>query len=338
MRFENVSILSVAAIDAPNRVTSAELEARLSPFFKRIGFTSGVIASLSGVVARRFWDEGTQPSEAATRAAERAIELARIDRRDVGMLVNTSVCRDFVEPSTACLVHGALGLEPSCLNFDVSNACLGFINGMDLVAQSIERGVVDYGLVVDGESSRFVVERTIERLNERGDARLFASHFATLTLGSGAAAVLLARADRVPEGAHLYRGSVSLAATEHNHLCRGQNDEMIVDGQRLLHAGVDLAARTFALARAGFGWSPAALDEVVIHQVSRTHTDKLVERLELAPSRVHSIFHEYGNVGPASIPMVLAQADALGRLSRGHRVGLMGIGSGLNCAMAEVIW
>lgn len=338
MRFENVSILSVAAVDAPNRVTSADLEARLGPFLKRLGFTSGVIASLSGVVARRFWDEGVPPSAVATRAASRAIEEADVDRARIGLLVNTSVCRDFVEPSTACLVHGALRLEPSCLNFDVSNACLGFINGMDLVAQSIERGVIDYGLVVDGESSRYVVDKTIERLNAGGDARLFAGHFATLTLGSGAAAMVLGRRDLAGPRAHRYTGSVSLAATEHNQLCRGQNDEMIVDGQKLLQAGVELASRTFALAQREFGWTRDALDEIAIHQVSRSHTDKLAERLELPLSRIHAIFPEYGNVGPASIPIVLTQAASLGRLAAGHRVALMGIGSGLNCSMAEVIW
>ena len=338
MRFENVSILSVASVEAPHRIASTELEARLAPFLRRIGIAPGVIASLSGVVARRFWDEGTPPSEVAARAAEIALGRSGIDRDRVGLLVNTSVSRDYVEPSTACLVHGKLALGAHCLNFDVANACLGFINGMDLVAQSIERGVIDYGLVVDGESSRFVVDKTIERLNATGDARAFADHFATLTLGSGAAAMVLARSDLAHGPAHRYVGSVSLAATEHSHLCRGQVDGMITDGQRLLQAGLELAQRTFELARRELGWTADALDEIAIHQVSRQHTDKLAERLGIDPSRIHAIFPELGNVGPASIPLVLTQAEELGRLRRGQRVALMGIGSGLNCAMAEVVW
>jgi 3-oxoacyl-[acyl-carrier-protein] synthase-3 len=338
MRFENVSILSVASVDAPHRIASADLEARLSPFLRRLGIAPGVIASLSGVVARRFWDEGTAPSEVAARAGELALSRAAIDRDRVGLLINTSVSRDYVEPSTACLVHGRLGLSASCLNFDVANACLGFINGMDLVAQSIERGVVDYGLVVDGESSRFVVDKTIERLNATGDARAFADHFATLTLGSGAAAMVLGRADAAHPNAHRYVGSVSLAATEHSHLCRGQLDGMVTDGQRLLQAGLELAERTFELAGRELGWSPASLDEIAIHQVSRQHTDKLAERLGVDPAKIHVIFPELGNVGPASIPLVLGQAEQLGRLHEGQRVALMGIGSGLNCTMAEVVW
>lgn len=338
MRFENVAILSVASVDPPNRIPSTELEASMAPFLKRLGFASGMIASLSGVVARRFWDRGTQPSDAAVLAARNALAKAGVAPSAVGMLVNTSVSRDFVEPSTASLVHRGLGLASSCLNFDLSNACLGFINGLDVVALSIERGVIDVGLVVAGESCRHVVEKTLERLNAEGDVRAFSEHFATLTLGSGAAAMVLARADRAPADAHRYVGSVSLAASEHNHLCRGQVDAMITDGKGLLAAGLDLAAQTFERACAELGWTASSLDQFAVHQVSRQHTDKLAARLGLDLARVHAIFPEHGNVGPASIPIVIAQLESLGRLAKGQRVALMGIGSGLNCAMAEVVW
>jgi len=337
MRFESVCAASIAYVDAPHRVSSDELEERLGPLLKRLGIARGVIASLSGVVARRFWDVGVQPSDVAAMAGERAIRASGIDRERIGALVSTSVCRDFVEPSVASIVHRQLGLSPGCRNFDLGNACLGFLDGMEMVSTMIERGAIDYALVVDGEGSRFVVERTIERLNAVGDARAFAEEFATLTLGSGGAAMLLCRRDLAPEG-HAYRGSVCLAATDWNHLCRGQADRMITDAQKLLVAGLELAGRTFALAGTELGWSPEALDEVVIHQVSRQHTERLAERLGVDPAKIHAIYPELGNVGPASLPMALAKGAELGRLRPGMRVGLLGIGSGLNCAMAELVW
>ena len=337
MRFSEVELTSIAAIDAPHRVTSAELETRLEPHLRRLGFAKGVIASLSGVNERRFWDEGAQPSEVAARAGDAALRRAGIPKSAIGALVSTSVCRDFVEPSTACLVHGALELSPECVNYDLSNACLGFINGMDLVARMIERGEIDHGMVVDGEGSRHVVERTIERLNASGDARAFAESFATLTLGSGSAAVILSRKGLV-SGGHRYVGSVSLAATEHRNLCRGKEDWMVTDGQKLLAAGLELARRTFARAEGALDWTSDALSEVVIHQVSRAHTEKLAATLGIDPRKIHAIYPDRGNVGPASVPMVLAEAEALGRLHPGGRVGLLGIGSGLNCTMAEIVW
>lgn len=337
MRFSEVEVTSVAAIDAPHRVSSAELEARLEPHLKRIGFAKGVIASLSGVTERRFWDEGVPPSQVAALAGEAALAKSGIPREKIGALVSTSVCRDFVEPSTACLVHGAMGLGEECVNYDLSNACLGFINGMDLVARMIERGEIEHGLVVDGEGSRLVVDKTIERLNTNGDARAFAESFATLTLGSGAAAVVLSRRGSLP-GGHRYVGSVSLAATEHRNLCRGKEEWMVTDGQKLLAAGLELAKKTFERARGSMDWTPDALSEVVIHQVSRAHTEKLAAALGIDPKKIHAIYPERGNVGPASVPMVLAEAESLGRLRPGGRIGLLGIGSGLNCTMAEIVW
>jgi 3-oxoacyl-[acyl-carrier-protein] synthase-3 len=337
MLFQSVAVASVAYVDAPHRVGSNELEDRLAPLLKRLGLAGGMIASLSGVQARRFWDVGVQPSDVAAMAGEKAIRAAGIDRERIGALVSTSVCRDFVEPSVASIVHRHLGLSPRCRNFDLGNACLGFLDGMELVAAMIERGAIDYALVVDGEGSRFAVERTIERLNAVGDARALAEEFATLTLGSGGAAMVLARKDLAPEG-HAFRGGVCLAATDWNHLCRGQNDRMITDAQKLLTAGLDLATKTFALAAADLGWTPDALDEVVIHQVSRQHTERLAEKLGVDLSKIHAIYPEHGNVGPASVPMVLAKSAELGRLRRGMRIALMGIGSGLNCAMAEIVW
>lgn len=75
-----------------------------------------------------------------------------------------------------------------------------------------------------------------------------------------------------------------------------------------------------------------------MHQVSRVHTEKLAGALELPMTKVPTIYRESGNVGPASVPMTLHAAREEGRLCPGQRIGLMGIGSGLNCAMAEVVW
>lgn len=338
MRFEHVVIASLAKVEAPHRVSTAELEERLEPHLPRLGLLPGTLEALSGIAARRFWNAGTAPSEAATLAAERALAEAKVDRRRIGVLINTSVSRDFVEPSTASLVHARLALSPECRNFDVSNACLGFLNGMELAAQMIERGDIDYGLVVAGESSRFVIECTLERLaRPDSDPQTLRDNIATLTLGSGAAAAVLTRDALAPEG-HRFVGSITLAASEHNGLCRGQNDWMRTDTTGLLSAGLALAARTWNRATEVLGWTPDVLDHAVMHQVSRVHTEHLARALGLPLERVPVIYPEHGNVGPASVPMTLAHAAEEGRIARGDRVGLLGIGSGLNCAMAEVIW
>ena len=86
------------------------------------------------------------------------------------------------------------------------------------------------------------------------------------------------------------------------------------------------------------GWSLDVLDHAVMHQVSKVHTEAIARALEIPLDRVPVIYPEHGNVGPASVPMTLASAAADGRVKKGDRVALLGIGSGLNCAMAEVVW
>jgi 3-oxoacyl-[acyl-carrier-protein] synthase-3 len=338
MNFKNVMIQAVAAVEPPIRVTSRAISRRLKPTLDRLGIRSNLLEELSGITARRFWPEGTQPSDAATLAAEKVLANSGVDRERIGVLINTSVCRDFLEPSTACIVHGNLGLGERCLNFDVGNACLAFMNGMDIAARMLERDEVDYALIVDGESSGPITEATIKRmLDPVVDEPQFRAEFASLTLGSGAAAMLMARNEMAPEG-HRYLGSVSRSATQFNTLCRGQMDRMVTDTKILLGEGLKLAASTFRAARDALGWVAGELDHFVIHQISKVHTEALVKLLELDPAKVHAIYPEMGNVGPASVPMVLAHALENGRIRRGDRVALLGIGSGLNCSMAEIVW
>jgi len=338
MKFKNVVIQSLAAVVPPIRITSSEIEQRLRPTLERLGVREDLLEEVSGIGARRFWEKGTSPSDAATLAAEKALDESGIDRQKIGVIINTSVCRDYLEPSTACMVHGNLGLNENCLNFDVGNACLAFMNGMDIAARMIERAEVEYALIVDGESSRPITEATIERmLGPDITADQFRAEFASLTLGSVSAAMVMARRELAPEG-NRYLRSVSRAAAELKHLCRGQMEQVRTDTRILLSEGLRLAAKTFHGAKIALGWVAAELDRFVIHQVSKVHTDSLVKLLALDPDKVHAIYPEMGNIGPASVPIVLARAVELGRVRRGDRVALLGIGSGLNCAMAEVVW
>ncbi|HLF31227.1 MAG TPA: 3-oxoacyl-ACP synthase III, partial [Xanthomonadales bacterium] len=116
MNFKNVVIQAVAAIEPPIRVTSHELSERLLPTLQRLGIRTDLLEELSGIVARRFWVNGTLPSDAATLAAEKVLQQCQLDRELIGVIINTSVCRDYLEPSTACIVHGNLRLGEDCLN------------------------------------------------------------------------------------------------------------------------------------------------------------------------------------------------------------------------------
>ena len=338
MLFQHVAIAGLAHIDAPRRLSSDEINARLKPTLDRLGIKTDVLKDIAGIHARHLWDEGVQASDAATLAGVKALADAGIDPDKVGLLVNTSVSRDFLEPSTASIVSGNLGLPDTCQNFDVANACLAFLNGMDIASRMIERGEIEYALVVDGETADLAYEKTIERLlNGNATEDQFRNELATLTLGSGAAAMVLARAELVP-GAPRYKGGVTRAATEWNKLCRGNLDRMVTDTRMLLIEGLKLAQKTFIAAKQALGWVVEEMDEFVIHQVSQVHTAAFVKAFGIDPKKVLTIFGEHGNIGPASVPIVLSKLREMGRLKKGSRIALLGIGSGLNCLMAEVVW
>jgi len=338
MPFQNVSIAGLAHIDAPHTLTSKEINERLQPTLERLGIRADVLGDIAGIHARRLWDQGTQASDAATMAGRKALEDAGITADKVGLLVNTSVSRDYLEPSTASIVSGNLGIGDECMTFDVANACLAFINGMDIAARMLERGDIDYALVVDGETANLVYEKTLERMTAPDvTADDFRNELAALTTGSGAAAMVMARSELVPD-APRYKGGVTRSATEWNQLCLGNLDRMVTDTRMLLIEGIKLATKTFEATRVALGWAVDEIDQFVIHQVSQPHTNAFIKAFGIDPKKVMTIFGEHGNIGPASVPIVLSKLRQLGKLKKGDRVALMGIGSGLNCTMAEVVW
>jgi 3-oxoacyl-[acyl-carrier-protein] synthase-3 len=338
--YRNVFIESLALEVPPLRVASRVLEDELAPTYRRLGIPAGCFESLVGITARRFWPVGTTIADAATAAARKA--YAQAGNQDLlgrtGLVLSTSVCKDYLEPSVAALVRGQLGLGEECEAFDLGNACLGFMNGMDLAAMWIEQRRVDVALVVVAESSREVVRRTVQRLSQP-DSTLqdYREALPTLTLGSGAVAMLLVHKDLATTG-HAVRGSVSLGDSAASTVCMGTAEWMKTDAPRLLKSGVELAHRTFARAQARLGWTRENLDHLICHQVGAVHVATLCQRLELDPAKAFLTYPEHGNIGPAAVPMTLGLAVEAGRVKEGDRCALLGIGSGLSCSMMEVVW
>ena len=334
-RHQHSGILSLAAVEAPRVVTSDWIDEQLADTYLRNGLRPGLLAGLAGIEERRWWDDDVSFTDAAAMAGRAAIEQAGIDPSKIGILISTSVCKENLEPSVACAVHHQLGLSTSCLNFDIANACLGFINAMHLAATMLDAGTVEYALIVDGEGSRYTQQTTLERLRDPNSTAgdVFAE-FASLTLGSGAAAMVMARKNR-HGNVHRLIGGVARAGTEHNSLCIGNLDRMTTDTHGLLVAGLDLAADAWDASKTDFDWTDG-LDWYIFHQVSKVHTTMLCDRLAIDSTKVPLTFPKYGNVGPAAVPITLASVQD--QIEPGQRVLCMGIGSGLNTSFSEILW
>lgn len=338
MHYKHVHIESVAHVMPPTVVSSSDLEDRVDPMMKRLGFPRGTIEKLTGVRERRWFEPGVKGSQAAALAAERALQAAGIAPSEVQALVNGSVSRDYLEPATATLVAGQLGLPHGCMNHDVTNACLGFLNGMVCVANLIELGAIDTGVVVACEITREGLLHTLEALNgPSSDSDDFRNNFASLTLGSGAVAMVLRRAEK-SRTSHKMLGAVWRADTAHNDLCVASHLEMRADAHGLLVHGVQCAVDTWPQAVDAFGWPKDGPEEVIFHQVGLTHFVKTFERIGVPLDKALVTFPYLGNTGPVSVPITLSIGVAQGRIQPGKEVALFGVGSGLGSMIVGVQW
>ena len=339
MRFARTVLSGLVAELPPEVWTSDEVERRLAPLYARLRLPEGRLELMTGIRERRFWPGPIRPSAASALAGRRAMAAASVGPADIDLLIHCSVCRDRLEPSTAAYIHGLLGLGPQAQILDVSNACLGFANALALAAGLVESGQIRRALLCAGEDGRPLVERTLRTLNEdlSLDRDGIKAYFANLTIGAGAAAAVVSRDDLAAPGGYRILGGAAATDSSANRLCEGDSAahelDMRTDSEALLHAGIRLAGDCWERFRGATGWDASTPDRVVTHQVGRRHSQMLLERLGLDPAKDCPSFARLGNVGSVSLPATLALAREEGRVVAGHRVALLGIGSGLSSLM-----
>ncbi len=346
MRYSKVYIDSLGYELPPQVVTSEDLEKKLKPLYKALHFQKGQLEALTGIHERRFWKPNYKMSEGAIRAGRKAIEDSNISVEDIGILIYGGVCRDNVEPATACAVSHGLCLGSGTQVYDISNACLGVLNGMVHVANAIELGQARAGLVVACESAREIIDITIDRLVETKDINFLKNNIATLTGGSGAVAVLLTDQSLSSRG-HRLLGGVARSANEHHKLCMWGSETEVssqgihfieTDSIEILKHGVTLGEKTFKTFRKTLNWHDNAPDKIICHQVGATHQRNILSAIKIPKEKDFPTFKYLGNIGSVSLPITAAIAAEREFLVKNDRVGFLGIGSGLNCLMLGIEW
>ncbi|RUM38196.1 MAG: 3-oxoacyl-ACP synthase III [Desulfobulbus sp.] len=344
MKFSRVCLHSFGYELPPEVVTSDDIEGQLAPVYERLKLPEGRLELMSGIRSRRFWKEGTRPSEGAILAGRKALLASGVDAAEIDFLVFTSVSRDMMEPATAAFVHRSLGLGPHCQIFDISNACLGFLNGMIMLANMLELGQVRYGLVVASETAEDLVKSTIQFLlaDKALTRKTIKTAFASLTIGSGAVALVMGQ-KKLKNTGHRLSVGICRANTRHNHLCQGgQNAEqgtlMSTDSELLLTEGIATAQMCWQAFLEESGWDKESISCFFCHQVGRAHAQLLFSTLGLDPDRNFETLPVLGNVGSVSAPITLAMGIEKGRLAAGQRGAILGIGSGINSLMLGIDW
>jgi 3-oxoacyl-[acyl-carrier-protein] synthase-3 len=367
MQYSRVYIDAIGYELAPVVVSTAELEARLMPLYERLRVVPGQLEALTGIGERRWWEAGYRLTDGAVAAARKALTAVEIKPNEIDVLIYAGVCREQFEPATACHVAAALGVSPSAFVYDVSNACLGMLNGIVDVANRIELGQCRAGMVVACETAREINEIMIAKMLDEPDMETFKSALATLTGGSGAAAVIVTDGSFAAARRRRLLGGATQTAPQHFGLCRWGLESIDAVVRKVVHSepaqrilsggyglkravipftstdaasvlkfGVDLGLRTWDSFRYKLGWAVDQVDKVICHQVGSGHREAILRTLGIDPSKDFSTFPYLGNMGTVSLPLTAALAEERQFLQPGHRVGFLGIGSGLNCLMLGV--
>ncbi len=347
MRYSRVYIAATGYELAPVVVTSDSLEQRLQPAYSALHIAPGQLQALTGIKERRWWQPGQSLAVAAAKAGSKALQAGGVAARDLGAVLYASVCREQYEPATACQVAALLGVHGNAAVYDLSNACLGVLNGILELANRIELGQIRAGLVVACETSREINETMLHRLNSEPSMSLFTQSLATFTGGSGAAAVLVTDGSFSTLAQPRLIGGVHLAEPEHHELCRWGTEPVSADVHRpymktdavgVMNHGVRLGQRTWQAFCTETGLSAATIDRTICHQVGEAHQQLILQQIGIPPEKDFSTFPWLGNMGTVSLPLTAALAAERGHLRQGHQVAMLGIGSGLNCMMLAVDW
>jgi len=342
MRYEHVAIAAFGYELPPRVLRSDMIEERLTPLYERLKLPAGRLELMSGIRERRLWEPGTRPSQGAALAGQAVLDKGGLDPAAIECLIFTSVSRDMMEPATASFVHNQLGLSEDCLIFDISNACLGFLDGMVMLANMIELGQVQNGLVVAGETAEELVESTIQALlaDESLTRKKIKPAFASLTIGSGSVALYMCSLQPTMDKPRLIHGAWK-ANTSHSDLCQGAQSSgettlMNTNSEELLVRGVETAHKTWQKFAATPGWNAGEIDRFFCHQVGTAHARLLFDTLGLDLDKNFETLQTLGNVGSVSAPITMAMAIEQDCFRGGEKAAMLGIGSGINCLMLGI--
>lgn len=343
MKFNNVVLESFAYYLPEKIVTSNEIESELKNTYDRLKLPEGRLELMTGIIERRMWEPGTKPSHLSSMAANNLFSKSKIKKAEVDLLIHASVCRDFLEPATASVVHQNLKLNKSCMLFDLSNACLGVINAIVVASNMIESGIIKNALIISGENSGPLLRHTIEELknNTAINRKDIKKYIANLTIGSAATAIMLSHKSLHPHSPEIL-GGVFRSDSDANHLCRGDGNAnqlmMETDSEELLKFGINLGIETFTEYKKELNLNSSDINLVLTHQVGVAHEKLSLESLELTNNKTYKTYPTLGNTGSSALPITLMRAFEDDQIKKDDIVTLLGIGSGLVSIMLGVKW
>lgn len=282
------------------------------------------IVARTGIESRHLAEPGVSSSELGLIAAQRALEMAGIAAAELDLIIVATSTPDFIFPSTACLIQGKLGNKGAAA-FDVQAVCSGFAYALGIADKFIRSGSHKKALVIGAEVFSKILD-----WNDRGTCVLF---------GDGAGAVVLAASDKpgVLATAMHADGSQSGILNVPGQICGGQvvGDPFLrMDGQAVFKFAVRVLADVAEEVCRVSGIAASDVDWLIPHQANIRIIEATGKKLGIDRERVIVTVNRHGNTSAASVPLALDEAVRDGRIQRGHKVLLEGVGGGFTWGAA----
>jgi len=304
----------------PERVmTNAEFAARLDT-------TDAWIRERTGIERRHIAEKSQGSSDLALQASQRALRSAGISADQLDLIVVATSTPDYVFPSTACLLQAKLGTKGSAA-FDVQAVCSGFVYGLATADSFIKNKMARNALVVGAE----VFSRILD-WNDRGTCVLF---------GDGAGAVVLAAAERPGIHASVLRADGSHAGmlSVPGNVCGGAivgSPFLQMNGQAVFKFAVKVLEESARETVAAAGLQLSDIDWLIPHQANVRILDATARKLGLPHEKLVITVDHHGNTSAASVPLALDEFVRAGKIRKGHRLLLQGVGGGFTWGSSVV--
>lgn len=276
------------------------------------------IVTRTGIRSRHLAPVGTTSSDIGLIAAQRALEMAGVAAAELDLIIVATSTPDFIFPSTACLIQNKLG-NKGATAFDVQAVCAGFAYALGVAEKFIRSGSHRKALVIGAE----VFSRILD-WKDRGTCVLF---------GDGAGAVVLTASETpgILSTALHADGSYSGILNVPGQVCGGQvtGDPFLrMDGQAVFKFAVRVLADVAEEVCAAAGVASSDVDWLIPHQANLRIIDATGKKLGIDRNKVVVTVDRHGNTSAASVPLALDEAVRDGRIQRGQKVLLEGIGGG----------
>ena len=321
-----VQMLSTGAF-APDPVVRNEDLAAL-------GYDAEWIVQRTGIHQRRHAPAHLATSDLALKAAQRCLAKADVPAARLDLILVATVTPDTLMPATACRLQHRLGARAPAM--DINAACSGFVFALVTAAHYLKNGFGRLALVVGADMMSRTVDpedkRTFPLFGDGAGAVLLGvgdeqQGFLSYTLGSdGAGAEMLC----IPAGGSREPTSADSFASK-RHFLR-------MAGRPVFKWAVRIVVDSILDVLCQAGLTPDDLDLVALHQANSRIINAVVDDLGIDRQKVVTNVDRYGNTSAASIPLVLDEAQAQGRIRRGDLVLISGFGAGLTWATAVVRW